>query len=62
LTIFDVSGRLVKRLVDDVARPGTYTTQWNGTNEDGEMVSSGVYFCRLTAGSSVETKKMVLLK
>jgi len=62
LSVFDVNGRLIKRLVDQTAGPGTFTTEWNGTNESGEHVSTGVYFCRLIAGSFTDTQKMVLLK
>lgn len=62
LSIFDVQGRLVRRLVDEMRDPGLYGVQWNGTNEKGESVSSGIYFYRLVAGREVETRKMVLLK
>ena len=62
LTVFDVQGRVVQRLVDTAREPGVYSVQWNGRNSNGENVSSGIYFYRLQAGSEVQTKKMVMLK
>ena len=62
LRVFDVSGKLVRTLVYGVEPAGERTVQWNGRNEKGEQVSTGVYFYRLEAGSFTERKKMVLLK
>jgi len=62
LDVYDVAGQRIKRLVDLAAGPGQFVTQWDGTNENGERVSTGVYFCRLTAGPYLEVRKMVLLK
>jgi hypothetical protein len=62
LEIYDVGGRLVRRLVDDVQGPGPYSVGWDGTNHSGEKVASGVYFYRLKAGQEILTRKMVLLK
>jgi hypothetical protein len=62
LTVFDVQGRKIKQLVNEVKTPGQYTAEWNGTNADGSRVSTGVYFYRIEAGSFVQTKKMVMLK
>ncbi len=63
LRIYDVSGRLVRTLVDEVQEPArSYTVVWDGRNTFGRSVSSGIYFCRLTAGSRTSTRKMVLLR
>jgi hypothetical protein len=62
LTIYDVRGRVIKRLVNARQGPGIFRKVWNGTNGSGEMVSSGVYFYRLNAGGVLRTKKMLLLK
>lgn len=62
LDVFDVTGSLVKRVVDEAKGPGSYTAEWDGTNAKGERVSTGVYFYRLTAGTFSQTKKMVILK
>jgi hypothetical protein len=61
-TIYDVEGRLVATLVDDMLEGGFKEVVWNGTDAHGNPVSSGVYFCRLKAAGKVLTKKMVLLK
>lgn len=62
LRIYDVSGRLVRVLADDEKSPGVYTVVWNGVNDSGQIVSSGVYFYRFEAGSYAHTRKLVLLK
>ena len=62
LTIFDSQGKMVRRLVNKQTKAGINTTSWDGTNENGARVSSGVYFLRLNAGKKVLTRKMIMLK
>jgi hypothetical protein len=62
LTIFDISGRLVRVLFDESRPAGTYEVQWNGMDDSGRRVASGVYVCRMEAGSYRGTKRMTLLK
>jgi hypothetical protein len=62
IQVFDVGGRLVRTLADGFLPAGNRTVSWNGRDNIGDPVSSGVYFYRLTAGSYKETRKMVLLK
>jgi hypothetical protein len=63
LRIYDVSGRLVRTLVNEMQEPGNrYTVTWDGRNGFGRNVSSGIYFCRLTTGTRTSTRKMVLLR
>jgi hypothetical protein len=62
LVIYDVEGRVVRRLVEEVQTAGSYREVWNGRNQAGVTVSSGVYFYKLRAGDQVRTRKMVLLK
>ncbi|MCK6621403.1 MAG: choice-of-anchor J domain-containing protein [Calditrichia bacterium] len=62
LKIYDLSGREVKTLVQGFQGAGTYTVNWNGTNDAGVKVASGIYLYRLEAGNFVQTRKMVLLK
>jgi len=57
IDVFNSLGQLVNRLVNADYQAGTYTASFDGTN-----LSSGVYFYRITAGSFVEEKKMVLVK
>ncbi len=57
LKVFDLLGREVATLVTGMKAAGSYSVEWNAA-----QIVSGVYFCRFTAGSSVETKKMTLLK
>lgn len=62
LKIFDVLGREVAKLVDGTRSAGTHVVQWDGRNERGEFVSSGVYLYVLRVGSFVATRRMVLTK
>jgi len=52
----------VRRMVDVVQGPGSFSVEWEGRNDEGHAVASGVYFYRLQAGPRVETRKMVFLK
>jgi hypothetical protein len=61
--IYNVSGQLVKTLVNDRFEPGvTHQVSWDGRNDAGQAVSSGVYFYKLVTKNFTQTKKMVLLK
>jgi large repetitive protein len=60
--IYDVSGRMVRALAQGNWPEGTTTVRWDGTDERGTPLSSGVYICRLEAGDFVGTRKMVLLQ
>jgi hypothetical protein len=61
--IFGVNGALVRRLVNAVEAKGRHSVLWNGRGGGGGAVSTGIYFCRLTAdGKIVDTKKMMLVK
>ena len=62
LVITDSQGSVVARLVDGQMPAGVNDVQWNGTNSNGDRVSSGVYFCRLRTGKETRTRKLVLLK
>ncbi len=63
LTIYDVTGRLVRTLVNDYqAGPVRYETVWDGTNDLGMAVASGMYIYRIEAGDFVQAKRMTLLK
>ncbi len=63
LKIYDISGSLVKTLLSENRGPGSYTVNWDGRNEAGTLVTSGIYFYTLTTGAGFrQTKKMLLTK
>jgi FlgD Ig-like domain len=62
LVIYDVSGRLVRSLVDAVQAAGDRQVTWDGRDSAGNAVGSGMYLYRLEAGETVLTRKMSLLK
>ena len=62
LEIFDLMGKSVKTHHDVSQQAGTHKYVWNGTNQSGNQVVSGVYFYRLRAGNWVETRKMMLMR
>lgn len=63
LRVYDAAGRLVRTLVSGVVPAGTLqSVTWDGINDRGGEVASGVYFYRLVAGDYEATKKMVLVK
>jgi subtilisin-like proprotein convertase family protein len=62
IAVHDVSGRRVRTLVDGPRKAGGYEARWDGRDEDGLPVASGVYFCRMYAGIERGETKLVLLK
>jgi FlgD Ig-like domain len=62
LVIYNVAGERVRTLVDENVVAGAHTKMWDGRDEVGQPVSSGVYFYRLVAAGFEQTRKMVLLK
>jgi hypothetical protein len=62
LRIYDSAGRLVRNLIDGHRSEGSHSVEWDGTNDSGARVSSGVYHYRLTAGGEMRSRKMVLLR
>ncbi len=62
LVIYDILGRRVKTLAQGTAEAGEYTVRWNGVDENGSSVASGMYFYRLLANGQSFARKMTLLK
>jgi hypothetical protein len=62
LAVYDVQGRLVKRLLNAQMPAGNYATRWNGTTESGAVAASGVYFYHLVAGNHRAIGKMSFVK
>ncbi|OGJ89649.1 MAG: hypothetical protein A2268_08670 [Candidatus Raymondbacteria bacterium RifOxyA12_full_50_37] len=62
LTIFNVRGEIVFRLVGRMHEPGYYQAIWDGKDALGRGVQSGLYVCRMEAGSVVQQRKMIMVK
>ncbi|MEN8006660.1 MAG: FlgD immunoglobulin-like domain containing protein [Candidatus Krumholzibacteriota bacterium] len=62
LAVYDVSGRLVRTLVDEDLGEGPHEVVWSGRDDDGKQVASGVFFYRLEAGEYSENRRMTLVK
>ncbi|GAI13865.1 unnamed protein product, partial [marine sediment metagenome] len=62
LKVYNVAGQLVKTLVNEIKKPGYYTTYWDGEDENGRKSAGAVYFYRIQAGNYTSTKKMILLR
>jgi mono/diheme cytochrome c family protein len=62
IVVFDVSGRLVRTLVDEVREAGRYSVPWDGRNDAGQPLASGVYFVRYAAGGHSFWRKAALLR
>jgi hypothetical protein len=62
LAVYDAAGSSVRTLVSEHRNVGQYTEKWDGRDDRGSPVASGVYFCRMVAGSYKSTQKLVLLK
>ena len=62
LEIYDVRGRLIRILIDELKKPGKYKVFWDGRDNTNNEVRSGIYFCRITAGDFKATRKLILVK
>jgi hypothetical protein len=62
ISIYNIRGQLVRSLVDDVFTSGEHSVVWNGTDNNGISVGSGIYFYRFTADEYVQTRKMIMIK
>jgi hypothetical protein len=62
LKIYNLQGQNVRTLVEDKQPPGTYTVFWDGKNDFGEIVSSGLYIYQIKIGRFIQNNKMIFLK
>ncbi len=62
LVVYDVRGGRVRTLVNGARAPGRFVAEWDGRDDAGTPVGSGVYFYRMTTGAFQDARKMVLLK
>lgn len=62
VSIFDVHGRLVRTLTQGIMAAGIHLIKWNGLDDQGNILPSGVYLCKLESGIFSETQRMILMK
>lgn len=62
LAVYDLQGRLVRTVLNKVLPGGSYTAAWDGLDDNGQGVSSGVYLCVLRQGAKSDARRMVLLR
>ena len=62
LRVFDLQGRLVNKLVSSIQDPGLKTVEWNGKDDLGNSISSGVYFYKIVSNNYVDSKKVIYIK
>lgn len=60
--VFDLTGRLMRTLVDATMEAAAHVVPWDGTDDSGRPVASGAYYCRVTTDAATATAKMMLLK
>jgi len=62
IEIYNIKGQKVKQLVNEQKQAGKYSVNWNGKNDNGRLVSSGIYFYKMKSVDFEKTRKMLLLK
>jgi flagellar hook assembly protein FlgD len=62
LVIYDLMGREVAKIINEIQNPGYKSIVWKGVNNSNNKVSTGIYFYQLRTHDFVKTRKMVLLK
>ncbi|MFZ5519435.1 MAG: FG-GAP-like repeat-containing protein [Candidatus Zhuqueibacterota bacterium] len=62
ITIYDINGKEVSKLTDEQQTPGEHEVVWDGRDQQGKEVNSGMYLCRLSIGSAQQAKKLILLR
>ncbi len=62
LAIYDLTGKRVRTLISETMSAGRYSVSWDGRNEQGKLMPSGIYFYRLKTGDQIQTRRMVFLQ
>ena len=62
LSIYNIRGQLVKTLINSYLDSGKHQISWDGKNESGQSVSSGIYYCKLKSDKQESVRKMILIK
>ncbi|MFA4839469.1 MAG: T9SS type A sorting domain-containing protein, partial [Candidatus Neomarinimicrobiota bacterium] len=62
IVIYNLNGEVVSKIAESSHQPGYYEARWNGMNQRGNVVSSGIYFVRMATESYLHTQKILLMK
>ena len=62
IEILNSNGQLLKRIEQQQMQPGSYTTSWDGKDAQGNILPTGIYFCRISTAGTVSTKKITIVK
>jgi hypothetical protein len=62
LDVYDVTGQMVTTLVEEHRSAGRHSAAWNGRDDGGRVVASGIYFCRLSGGLGADVEKVLLVR
>lgn len=62
LSIYNIRGQLVRKLVNEPLSSGEHTVTWDGRDDSGKSLASGMYLCRISSAGKQETRKMLLMK
>ena len=62
ISIYDTQGKKIKTIISGVFTPGSYQVEWDGTNEEGHPVGSGIYIYRLESSEFIQARKMMLIR
>ena len=62
IEVYNLTGKKVRTLVNEVRPAGDNTVVWNGANDNGKTVASGIYLYKIKNGKYTSTKKMILMK
>ena len=62
IDIYNIKGQKIKTLIDDFYQAGSHSVIWNGTDDEGYSMSSGIYFYRMETDDYLGVGKMVLMK
>tara|TARA_Y100001980_G_C14294228_1_gene124106 strand:- start:184 stop:540 length:357 start_codon:yes stop_codon:yes gene_type:complete len=62
INIYDISGKLVKKLLNESKNPGFHSVRWDSKNNVGKKVSSGLYFYKMQTDNFEQVRKMILMR
>ncbi|MFC1526849.1 FlgD immunoglobulin-like domain containing protein [Candidatus Latescibacterota bacterium] len=62
LVVYDILGRRVRKLADGPQSPGLHAVTWDGRDEEGRQLATGIYLCRLIQGTTIQSRKVLLLR